>query len=94
MPDWPVGLNGEFAPIELPGVVVNCWHVVFDAPGWPGPFGLFVAKTVPDVIGRSNMAALPSNNVWIRMIPVRRSRVLSTCLESHQILLRMLTPFV
>ncbi len=46
MPAVPLGLNGEpFAEPELPGVTVNVEHVVFGAPGWPGPFGLGVAKT-------------------------------------------------
>ena len=68
MPDWPFGLNGEFAAPELPGVAVNCWHVVFGAPGWPGPFGLVSAKAVPDIVRINSVAALPSNSVRIRMI--------------------------
>ena len=69
MPDCPFGLKGEFAAAELPGVAVNCWHVVFGAPGWPGPFGLVVANAVPDIARDSSVIALPSNSICIRMIP-------------------------
>jgi len=47
VPDWPFGLKGEFAAIEFPGVVVNCWHVVLGAPGCPGPLGLVAAAAFP-----------------------------------------------
>ena len=70
-------MNGEFAVTELPGVAVNCWHVVFGAPGWPGPFGLVVAKAVPDIVRSSSVAALPRNKICIRMIPTWGCRYIS-----------------
>ena len=49
-PACPVGLNGApFDEAEPPGAVVNRWHVVFGAPGWPGPFGLVLADAATGI---------------------------------------------
>ncbi len=68
MPDWPFGLKGEFAAIELPGVVVNCWHVVLGAPGWPGPLGLVVAAAFPKLERRKTGTSSRARLVFLRII--------------------------
>lgn len=68
MPDWPFGLKGEFAAIDLPGVTVNCWHVVLGAPGCPGPLGLVAAAALPNVERRKAAMSSMVKVVFLRII--------------------------
>jgi hypothetical protein len=75
VPDWPFGLKGEFPLIELPGVVVNCWHVVLGAPGCPGPLGLVVAAAFPKVERRkAAITSMARVVLWDIMVSYYRGR--------------------